>query len=78
MTRDIAVALNLVSQATGLVSVLALYVNSIGVPWDRQSWDGRTPFEQRRRRRQIVCACIAIPCALVAVGCQTTLTLLGP
>ena len=49
----------------------ALYVNSIGVPWDKQSWKASTPFEIARRRCQIICAWIGMPCAIIAVSCQT-------
>lgn len=75
MTHDAIIALSLISQITGLVSVLALYVSSIGVPWDRQSWKGETPYEVRRRRIQILMAWIGVPCAIVAVGCQMAITL---
>ena len=78
MTKDTIILLNLVSQAAGLLSVVLLYMNSIGVPWDKQTWKGASTFEQKRYRRQLVCAWIGIPCAIMAVGCQTVITLWGP
>ena len=56
MSPGTVVALSLISQATGLVSVLALYVASIGVPWKSQTWKGSIPSEVRHRKRQILMA----------------------
>ena len=78
MLPAIGTALNLISQATGLVSILALYVASIGVPWEKRSWGGKTPYEVKQRNRQILMAWIGVPCAVTAVGCQTAITLFGP
>lgn len=78
MSPETVTLLNLVSQATGLASILALYVASIGVPWDQQSWKGQTDFEVRHRKRQIWMARIGVPCAIIAVGCQTAITLFDP
>lgn len=75
MSQDVVVALSLISQVTGLISVLALYVASIGVPWNRQTWKGESNYEVRRRRLQVLMAWIGVPCAVVAVGCQMTITL---
>jgi hypothetical protein len=78
MPRDWVATLNLISQAAALISILGLYANSISVPWDLRSWKGKTPWELRRRRRQILAAWIGVPCAFIAVGCQTALTLWPP
>jgi hypothetical protein len=75
LSQDVVVALSLISQVTGLISVLALYVASIGVPWNRQTWKGESNYEVRRRRLQVLMAWIGVPCAVVAVGCQMTITL---
>jgi hypothetical protein len=77
MLREWVFTLNLISQAAGLVSVLALYYAGIGVPWDKQSWKGVTEFEVQRRQRQYWSAWVGIPCTFIAVGCQTAITLWG-
>ena len=78
MLPDTVTLLNLISQATGLISILALYVATIGVPWDKASWKGKTDYEVRRRKRQLWMAGIGVPCAFSAIGSQTVITLFGP
>ena len=67
--------LALISQAAGLISILTLFYASIGMPFDKISWEGQTPQEKRHRRKQNILKWIGIPCAFIAVGCQTLITL---
>jgi len=78
MSPETVTMLSLISQGTGLISILALYVASIGVPWEKKSWKGETEYEIRRLKRQKLTAWIGVPCALIAVGCQTAITMCGP
>ena len=75
MSPETEIALNLVSQATGLISILSLFWASLGVPHDKESWKGSTAFEIMHRKRRRVLKWIGIPCAVIAVGCQTVITL---
>ena len=70
-------ALSYVSQATGLVAVLALYVGSLGFPFEKRSWKGKTPPERRHKRRQQVLRWVGLPCVFISVGCQTAITVFG-
>ena len=49
--RNMEVLLTLVSQATGLISILTLFYASIGVPFHKISWEGQTPHEKRHRKK---------------------------
>ena len=70
------VILNLISQATALGSIAALFYSSVGVPWEMQSWKGNTEPEKRWRQRQRILAwAIGFPLAAGSIGCQTFLTL---
>ena len=77
MTPEHQEALSYLSQATGLVAVLALYWASLGVPFEMQSWKGKTPREVRHKRRQHVLKWIGLPCVFISVGCQTVITVFG-
>ena len=68
--------LSYISQASGLTSILTLFWASIDVPFHEASWTGETRREKRHRRNQRVLKWIGIPCACLAVGCQTVNTLL--
>ena len=52
------------------MAVLALYGASLGVPFEIQSWKGKTPPEVSHKRRQWVLKWIGLPCVLVSFGCQ--------
>ena len=69
--------LSYISQATGLTSILTLFWASFDVPFHEASWSGETSREKRHRRKQRVLKWIGIPCAFIAVGCQTVNTLLS-
>lgn len=78
MTLECHQALSYVSQATGLVAVLALYVGSLGFPFEEQTWKGQSPPERSHRRRQRILRWVGLPCVFISVGCQTAITALGP
>ena len=73
MTRQMI--LQLLSQATGLMSAFVLYYASFGVKWEKQTWDGTSPHELAVQRRQKILGWLGVACAVVAVGSQTILTL---
>ena len=54
----------------GLVAALLFYLGSIGVPHEQQSWDGVTPFEKKRKRRQKLANWTAIELTTIAVALQ--------
>jgi hypothetical protein len=77
MTPECEQALSYVSQGTGLIGVLALYVGSLGFPFEKRSWKGKTPAEGRHKRRQQVLKWVGLPCVFISVGCQTAITVFG-
>jgi hypothetical protein len=44
--------LNALGLLSGLLSVVCLYMGTIGMPWTLQSWKGETPAEQRFQRKR--------------------------
>jgi hypothetical protein len=70
--------LEFVSQGTGLASVLLLYFGSLAVPHGIRSWSGESEPEKRWHRRAVFLVIIGVPCAIIAVGCQTIITIYGP
>lgn len=68
--------LSYLSHATGLIAVLALYVGSLGFPFEKQTWKGQSPPERRHRLRQRVLRWVGLPCVFITVGCQMAITTL--
>ncbi|UGY08644.1 hypothetical protein [Phyllobacterium pellucidum] len=68
-------AINLLSQATGLVSALILYWQTFGVEWGQQTIKGGSAFEQRTKARQKRLGIIGVALAVFSIGCQMYLTL---
>ena len=63
--------------ATGLGAVLALYWSSIGIPFEKQSWKGKTAPEVSHKRRQQVLKWIGLPCVFVSFVCQFAIVYLS-
>ena len=68
--------LSYISQAAGLISILTLFWASLDISFHEASWGGQTSREKSHRRKKRVLKRIGIPCAIIAVGCQTAITLL--
>jgi hypothetical protein len=68
------VALNLISQGAALVSIVTLYVASVGIPGHEETWDGEESIQRERRNKKLAWA-VGIPAAIMSVGCQTILTI---
>ena len=78
MTPEVCQAMSYISLATGLVAVLALYWASLGVPFEMQSYKGKTPPEVGHKRRQQALKWIGLPCVFVSFGCQFAIVYLTP
>lgn len=76
MTPEGEQILAYVSHATGLIAVLALYVGSLGFPFEKQTWKGQSQPERSHRLRQRVLQWIGLPCVFITVGCQFAITTL--
>ena len=57
-------------------ALLLLYFGSLGVPNTIRSWGGESEPEKRwRRRARLLVWVTGVPCAIIAVGCQTIITI---
>ncbi len=74
MTHETIV--NLISQATGLLSAVILYWGSFGVKWQEQTIKGMSPLERYIGLRQYHLGWIGCVLAAIAILSQTYLTLL--
>ena len=77
MAPEGVLCLSYAGHGTGLVTVLALYYASIGVPWKKQTWDGASDAELQHVQRQVILKWIGLPSAFISVGCQIAVTALG-
>ncbi len=66
---------NLISQATGLLSAVILYWGSFGVKWEGRTIKGTSPRELLIELLQFHLGWIGCLFAVIAIGCQTYLTL---
>jgi hypothetical protein len=62
----------------GLLAALLFYVGSIGVPHERQSIDGVTPYENQIKSRQKFANWTAIGLSIVAVAIQIAVIVTNP
>jgi hypothetical protein len=65
--------IQLVAVVSGVVAAGTLFYGSIGTPEQEKTWDGESPREKQRERRNRVLIGIGIPATLISFGCQLAL-----
>ena len=64
MTAEWQQALSYISIGTGLIAALSLFLASLDVSHEMQSWKGKTPAELKHRCRQRVLKWVGLLCLI--------------
>ena len=78
MSHDAVKLLSLAALALTFASLVLLMIAAFGVPWDKRTLDGASPFEIARKRRQYWTLVSGTACGGLAILLQAVLTLYGP